>query len=87
MKSENNLTITGIVTSDLQFSRRHTVARFTLVHNFGSGKQPLFLDCVLILKNLPGQPIPQKGDQVRIRAYIRMYNGLLQAVVKSIQIE
>ena len=87
MKSENNLTITGIVTSDVQFSRRHTFARFTLVHNFGSGKQPLFLDCVLILNNLPGQPIPQKGDQVRIRAYIRMYNGLLQAVVKSIQIE
>ena len=87
MKSENNLTITGIVVTDIQFNRRRTVARFTLVHNFGSGKDPLFLDCVLILKNLPGQPVPQKGNQVRILAYIQMYNGLLEAVVKSIQIE
>lgn len=87
MKSENNLTITGIVANDLLFSRRRTVARFTLVHNFGSGRQPLFLDCLLIFKNLPGKPVPKIGDQVRIRAYLRMYNGLLQAVVKSIQIE
>ena len=87
MKSENNLTITGTVVTDNRFNRRHTVARFTIVHNFGSGKDPLFLDCILILKNLPGQSLPQKGDQVRIRAYIQMYNGLLEAVVKSLQIE
>ena len=87
MKSENNLTITGIVASDIQFNRRHTVARFCLVHNFGSGKDPLFLDCVLILKNLPGQPVPQKGNQVRIRAYIQMYDGHLEAVVKKLMIE
>ena len=86
MKSENNLTITGIVASDIQMSRRHTVARFSLVHNFGRDKQPLFLDCVLILKNLPGQPIPQKGDQVRIRAYLQTFNGLFEAVVKSLEI-
>ena len=87
MKSENNLTITGIVVTDTQFNRNHTVARFTIVHNFGSGKAPLFLECVLILKNLPGQTVPRKGNQVRIRAYIRMYNGLLEAVVKAIMIE
>ena len=87
MKSENNLTITGIVASDVRYSRRHTVARFTLVHNFGSGKEPLFLDCVLILKNLAGQPVPRNGDQVRVRAYLRTRSGAFEAVVKSIQIE
>ena len=87
MKSENNLTITGTVVTDNRFNRRHTVARFTIVHNFGSGKDPLFLECVIILKNLPGQPVPQKGDQVRIRAYIRMYNGIFEAVVKTLMIE
>ncbi len=87
MKSENNLTITGTVVTDNRFNRRHTVARFTIVHNFGSGKDPLFLECIMILKNLPGQAVPQKGNQVRIRAYIQMYNGHLEAVVKTLMIE
>jgi hypothetical protein len=87
MKSENNLTITGIVASDIRFNRRHTVARFTIAHNFGSGKEPLFLDCVLILRNMAGQPVPQKGNQVRLSAYLRMSNRLLEAVVKTLMIE
>ena len=86
MKSENNLIITGIVATDIQWNRRHTVARFSIIHNFSRDKKPIFLDCVLILKNLPGQPVPQKGDQVRISAYLRMNERRFEAVVKSLTI-
>ena len=87
MKSENDLLITGIVTSEVQVNPGQTVIRFRIVHNFAGGREPLFLDCVLILKKGSGLPVPQKGDEVRVRAYLRIRTGLIEAVVKSLTIK
>ena len=87
MKSENNLIITGIVATDIQWNRRYSVARFSIIHNFSRDKKPLFLDCVLILRNGSGLLVPGKGNQVRITAYLRMNDRRFEAVVKSLTIK
>ncbi len=87
MKSENDLLITGIVVSDVQAEPGQTFIRFRLVHNFGGGRKPLFLDCVLIRGQRTALPVPRKGDQVRVRAYLRMRSDLIEAVVKTLLIE
>ena len=87
MKSENDLIITGTVTSDVQPGLGQTIIRFRIVHNFGGRNSPLFLDCVLIVGRRTDVLIPRKGDQVRVRAYLRMRSGGIEAVVKSLQIK
>lgn len=87
MKSENDLIITGCVLTDVQLVPGQTITRFRIVHNFGGHKKPLFLDCVLILGNKAGLPVPKKGDQVRVRAYLRMRSEHIEAIVKSLTIE
>ena len=87
MKSENNLIITGIVISDVSPTPEQTLIRFRIAHNFGGGKKPLFLDCIQI--SSPGtetRPL-QKGDCVRVRAYLRQHTGRIEAVVKSMDVE
>ena len=80
MKSENHLIITGTIVSDPVANPSKTYVRFRLVHNFGGGKEPLFLDCVLITK---AGDIPRRGAVVKICAYLRMRAGKIEAVVKS----
>ena len=87
MKSENDLIITGTVASEVKMNPGQTSIRFRIVHNFGGGREPLFLSCVLILRKKAKLPIPQKGNQVRVRAYLRMHSGLIEAVVKSLTIQ
>ena len=87
MKSENHLVITGIVLSDVTPSPEQTLIRFRIVHNFGGGKKPLFLDCVLILRPGTETGAPKKGDLVRVRAYLRQSTDNIVAVVKSLDIE
>lgn len=87
MKSENDLIITGTVTSDVQPVLGQTIIRFRIVHTFGGRNSPLFLDCVLIVGRRTDVLIPRKGDQVRVRAYLRMRSGSIEAVVKSLQIK
>jgi len=87
MKSENDLIITGTVTSDVQPAPGQTTIRFRIVHNFGGRNSPLFLDCILIVGRRTDVLVPRKGDQVRLRAYLRMRSGSIEAVVKSLQIK
>ena len=87
MKSENHLIITGIVISDVSPTPEQTLIRFRIVHNFGGGRKPLFLDCVQIVRPGTEARTPQKGDIVRVRAYLRMHADSIEAVVKSMDIE
>ena len=87
MKSENDLVITGTVVTDVQLNPGQTITRFRLVHNFGGGRKPLFLDCVQIVRPGTEARTPQKGDIVRVRAYLRMHAESIEAVVKSMDIE
>ena len=87
MKSENHLTITGFVISDVAINPGRTHFRFRIIHNFGGGRPPLVLDCVQIVRPGTDPKIPKKGDSVRIRAYLRMYAERIEAVVKSMDIE
>ena len=82
MKSENHLIITGAIVSDPVANPSKRYIRFRLVHNFGGGRKPLFLDCVLI--NKAGIDIPPKGTLVKICAYLSMRADRIEAVVKSI---
>ena len=84
MKSENDLKITGVVASDVAPNRTNRYVKFRLVHYFAHGTEPLNLDCILILGKQPELVVPEKGDQVRIRAYLRMRRGAVEAVVKTI---
>lgn len=85
MKSQNELTISGTIASDISSAAESRAFRF-LAHNFGGGKETLFLPCVVFLKQ--GEPFsfPGKGTEVLIFAYLRPYKGRLKAVVKSITI-
>jgi len=87
MKSENHLIITGTVISDVTPKPGQSFTRFHIVHNFGGGKKPLFLDCVQIIKPGMEQQIPRKGNAVRVRAYLRMGADRIEAFVKSMDIE
>lgn len=87
MKSENHLIITGIVISDVAIKPEQPYVRFRIIHSLGIGSKPLFLDCLQIVKPGTEPKIPQKGDAVRIRAYLRIHAERIEAVVKSIDID
>lgn len=87
MKSKNNLTITGIIVTDVTVSPERSYARFTLVHNFGGRIPSLYLRCLI-----PGRILddtlalgPAKGVTVCVSAYIRPHGDGVQAVVKSME--
>lgn len=86
MKSQNELVITGTIVSDVPDASERTAIRFRLAHNFGGGKETLFLPCVVFMK--PTVPlVPGKGTEVEVHAYLRSYKGKIEAVVKSIIIK
>ena len=86
MKSQNELVITGAIVSDVPDASERTAIRFRLAHNFGGGKETLFLPCVVFMK--PTVPlVPGKGTEVVVHAYLRAYKGKIEAVVKSITIK
>ena len=87
MKSENHLIITGPVISDVAINPGQIHFRFRIIHNFGGERPPLTLNCVQIVKPGTEPKIPQKGDAVRIRAYLRIHAERIEAVVKSIDID
>lgn len=87
MKSKNNLTITGIIVTDVTISPERSYARFTLVHNFGGRIPSLYLRCLI-----PGRILddtlalgPGRGVSVCVSAYIRPHRDGVQAVVKSME--
>lgn len=83
MKSENNLKITGIIVSVAPSNPGSKSIRFRIAHNFGGRQNPLFLDCLLNLG--PDTEIPKKGMRVRMRSYLRVRGGRIEAVVKTIE--
>lgn len=87
MKSENDLKITGIVVSDITPKPGQNKVKFRIVHYFGERKKPLFLDCIQIIKPGMESPVPQKGNAVRVRAYLQMRGDRIEAIVKSLDFE
>ena len=87
MKSENHLVITGIVTSDVAIKPEQPYVRFLIIHSLGIGSNPLFLDCLQIIKPGTEPRIPRTGTSVRVRAYLRSKANGIEAVVKSMDIE
>ena len=83
MKSENDLRITGIIVSAAPSNPERKSVRFRIAHNFGGRQDPLFLDCLLNLG--PETKIPMKGMHVRMRSYLRVRRGKIEAVVKTIE--
>ncbi|MBO7070861.1 MAG: hypothetical protein J6W09_06170 [Bacteroidales bacterium] len=89
MKSKNNLTITGIIVTDVTISPERSYARFTLVHNFGGRIPSLYLRCVLPEKLLDGFLChnPRKGTPIAIDAYVRTKaDGKIEAVIKHVEL-
>ena len=76
MKSENHLTITGTVITDLNPIPGKFFVRFRIAHYFVGGKKP----------GTESQT-PRKGDVVRVCAYLQMRADHIVAVVKSLDIE
>ena len=83
MKSENDLSITGIIVSTAPSNPESKSIRFRIAHNFGGRQDSLFLDCLLNLG--PEIEIPKKGMRVRMRSYLRARRGRIEAVVKTIE--
>lgn len=83
MKSENDLRITGIIVSAAPPKPGSKSIRFQIAHNFGGRQDPLFLDCLLNLG--PETEIPKKGMHVRMRSYLRVRGGRIEAVAKTIE--
>ena len=89
MKSKNNLTITGILVTDVTVFPERFQARFTIIHNFGGHTPSLFLRCVLPEKLLDGFLCqnPRKGTAVSIEAYVRTKaDGKIEAVIKHVEL-
>lgn len=85
MKSQNELIISGIVVSDVpDATAGQSVVRFRLAHNFGGGRETLFLPCVVFQKTDKQLSVPGKGTAVAINATLSAYKGQIQAIVKHI---
>ena len=86
MKSENDLRITGVVSSEVTPNRTNRYVKFRLVHHYAHGTEPLYLDCIQNLGKQSDQVVPKQGDQIRVRAYLQMRRGMIKAVVKSLSV-
>lgn len=78
MKSNNHLSITGVVAKLEPVPERNGV-RFFLVHNFGGGNPPLFLPCVFNRTNCSFE----NGERLRIEAHMRSVNGKPTAIINK----
>lgn len=80
MVSKNHLSMTGVVNGLLASPERSSI-KFTLVHNYGGGKPPLFLPCIVP----KGARVPiQNGETLCVDAYLQCVGGQIKAVVKRI---
>lgn len=90
MKSKNNLSLSGILVTDVTVFPERFQARFTIIHNFGGHTPSLFLRCVLPEKLLDGFLChnPRKGTPVSIDAYVRTKaDGKgIEAVIKHVEL-
>lgn len=90
MKSKNNLTITGILVTNVTVFPERFRACFTIVHNFGGHTPSLFLRCVLPEKLLDEFLChgPRRGTPVSIDAYVRTKaDGKgIEAVIKHVEL-
>ena len=86
MKSKNNLTITGVVVTDVTEDPDHRYGRFSIIHNFGNGKSSLNLPCVLLGKAYDDAIASgvRKGMAVTVNAYLRPRGEGVEAVVKGL---
>ena len=80
MTSKNHLSLTGVV-AKLEPVQKRCGVRFYLVHNYGGGKPPLFLPC--ILPKRVGSPI-HNGETLCIDACLQFVGGQIKAVVNRI---
>ena len=82
MKSINNISLSGRLTSDAQIfdGKNGKVARFSVAHNFGRGMDPLYIDIVMFSKNgkkdvnIPADLL-KKGSAVIVSGYLRPNNN------------
>ena len=88
MKSKNNLSLTGIMSTDIVTSPERRSGRFTLVHNYGGDTPPLFLPCLI-----PGRRLedalasrPAKGTSVFVEASVKPLGNKILAIIKRINI-
>ena len=89
MKSKNNLTITGILVTEVIVPSEHRYGHFTLAHNFGGRVPTLYLPCRIpgsILDGILSSGL-KKGDAITLKAYIRPHGGSVEAVVKKLSID
>ena len=77
MKSQNHLTLTGVVTR-LQVVPERKTTRFVLVHNFGGKNNPLFLPCITAHRGI------HDGQSLRVEAHLRACRGRIKAIVSQI---
>ena len=83
MKSKNNLSITGVVSSSAIESRDASYVYFYLGHYYGGGRPPLFLKCVMLAQS--AENVPGKGERVEVDAYLRPHGDRFIAVVKKVK--
>ena len=81
MVSKNHLSMTGVVNGLLASPERSSI-KFVLVHNYGGGKPPLFLPC--ILPKSVAFPI-RNGETLCIDACLQLVGGQIKAIVNRIQ--
>lgn len=76
MKSTNNIILSGRLTADAQPMANESGARFSIAHNMGKDKAPLFVEFVQFAKN--GRftnkidfDLLKKGTPVLVHAFMR----------------
>lgn len=77
----------GILANDPRYNSCSSSATFILVHNFGGNNQPLFLPCVVFLKEdgiRHRVSSLRKGNRINVSAFLRNSKGKVQLVVQSI---
>ena len=73
--------MTGVVKGLLSSPERSSI-RFILVHNFGGGKQPLFLPCIV---PQAARVHIQNGETLCVDACLQCVGGQIKAIVNRIQ--
>lgn len=85
MKSKNHLSITGTVLHP-RVDMNNNRAYFTLIHNYGGDKKPLFLACVIrgpMLRSLISS-LAAEHEDVRIDAALSINGTRIEANVYNI---
>ena len=92
MKSTNNIILSGRLTADAKTNEQKSYAQFSIAHNMGKDKEPLFVDFVQFTKN--GKftnkidfDLLKKGTPVLVHAYMRpdSYTNANGQTIRKIQ--